>query len=185
MGPLHRWFIGRLGPRDLPQDDPRGDGVWGNGLHYGKGAIRQILFMRDAIPRALEGRIASGRDCPIEVVGEHRSKSCVLPVYEVPVGDVKVVARGNFYDWEISLEGPEPIQWLCDINSRPMRDLSPRFLRTESRSFQGFPPDRRYASYSPEASRWSATLAYDEHELFTFFWLLSRTLGWIPELRRG
>jgi hypothetical protein len=185
MGPLHRWFLGRLGPRDLPQDDPRADGVWGNGLYYGKSAMRQLMFMRDEIPHALEGRIASGRECPIEVVGEHHSKSCILPVYEVPIGDVKVIARGNFYDWEISLESPEPIRWVCDIESRPFRDMQPQFVRTERRYFQGFPSDRRYAGHSLDASRWSATLPYSEHVLFTFFWVLNRTLGWMPEVPRG
>lgn len=174
MGPLHRWFVRRLGPLELSDRDPRSEGIW-EGLMYGKGARNQIMFIRDELPNAVwfgdasYEQMPNGAMCRTRVIGEHCSKSCVLPVYEIPLLNAVLIARGNFHDWKVSYESPtHVVRWLV---SPPVTEgsLHPVY-------FEGFPKGRIYAPYAPDARQWSAALPYGEPHLYLFVWLLVRSM---------
>ena len=73
-------------------------------LIYKKAAIKQQIFIRDTICLNL-------LNCHAFVVSRHMSKSVFLPVYgfTMPNG-IKIICRGNFYDWKISVKLPIPVE---------------------------------------------------------------------------
>lgn len=172
---LHQWFIRHLGPGV----GDRGDGVW-KGFFAGKASMQQIMFVRDDITYMMK---KPGEPPPSAfVVGEHTSKSCLLPVYEIPVevgshANVVVVARGNFHDWKVSVEADRTVRWVPGFEPGNKRMNA----KDEAQSlapcyFEGFPEDRIYPGYSPERLNWSAELPYSEFSLQNFLWVLKRTL---------
>lgn len=99
-------------------------------LIYAKGgeekpSLDQVHFVRDRlaylfwrgvkyedIPKAPPPR----DDCrdTVRIVGEHRSKSVRLPVFQMyrPDLDLKVIMRYNFHDWNVSVVSGHPITGL-------------------------------------------------------------------------
>jgi len=76
-------------------------------LIYGKSASRQFYFVRDSLPSAYDSK--SYGDCETKVVSTHRSKSCILPVYELWIKETRVLFRGNFHDWKVSVQSKKPL----------------------------------------------------------------------------
>ena len=69
-------------------------------LIYKKAAENQAIFVRDDLAlNMLKSRAF--------IVSTHMSKSCLLPVYYIKMmNGVKVIMRGNFYDWKLSIKLP-------------------------------------------------------------------------------
>lgn len=70
----------------------------------------QIMFVRDHLASALSSPFQDWR-ATVDVVSTHTSKSIVCPVYfiEVPRLGLKLWARYNFHDWNVSVEADRPI----------------------------------------------------------------------------
>jgi hypothetical protein len=94
----------------------RAAGSWpDDGMIYKNATVDQVCFVRDKLPCAfVQGRDEysrhqSGNDTV--VIGTHRSKSCVLPVYGLDIKSlgVKAVMRNNFYNWAVSITMPRPV----------------------------------------------------------------------------
>lgn len=94
----------------------RTDGSWPDDSRvYKNAAVDQVCFVRNKLPCAFVqdrdeySRHQSG-DGTV-VIGTHRSKSCVLPVYGLDIKSlgVKAVTRGNFYNWAVSITTPRPV----------------------------------------------------------------------------
>ena len=69
-------------------------------LIYKEAATEQAIFIRDTVCQNL-------LRVPAFVVSTHTSKSCTLPVYYFKMQNgIKIICRGNFYDWKISVETP-------------------------------------------------------------------------------
>jgi len=68
----------------------------------------QVAFMRDILPRVFARSYEEYKDLP-KVIGTHRSKSIECPVYffDLPHAGLKVWARYNFYDWNVSVESTD------------------------------------------------------------------------------
>ena len=146
---------------------------WRNkGLIYEEAANKQVMWVRDklinAISRSLWEKELRNNGIPkFFVVGEHRSKSCALPVYYINLGFVRLVMRNNFYDWNISVDSDSPI----------IGDIQDTINSDTYCFFQGFPSDWKFSQYDVmnNNKRFSFWVTSDE-ELFVFFWLLSRIL---------
>lgn len=69
-------------------------------LIYKDAAVNQAIFIRDTVCQNL-------LRVPAFIVSTHTSKSCTLPVYYFKMlNGIKIICRGNFYDWKISVETP-------------------------------------------------------------------------------
>lgn len=95
-------------------------------LIYRNAVWDQIKFFRDTItplfysgPLLLEGKEAYlKRRYFCKIVGWHMSKSCKLPVYYIATDEepiVEIVARNNFYNWNVTVRSAKKIvfpDWL-------------------------------------------------------------------------
>lgn len=94
----------------------RTDGSWpDDGMAYKGAMVDQVCFVRDKLPcafaqdRSEYSHHQSGDGTA--VIGTHRSKSCVLPVYGLDIKSlgVKAVMRNNFYNWVVSITMPRQV----------------------------------------------------------------------------
>lgn len=162
--PLTNWGI-----RNDPSTDSRSSsgGYW-----------PQILLVRDRIARSLFGIYHWGDDEPpkhpehyVWAVGEHTSKSILLPVMYFKWEEIEFMMRFNYHDWAVTVRSKEPLDikelgWLYDTEeSTYLREVY----------FEGFPPDFVAGPYTaPDyqiTSQFSAKLL-DSNELWTFCWLI-------------
>jgi hypothetical protein len=108
----------------------------------------QIMFVRDRLPDIW---YESGKDTldsirySINVISTHRSKSILLPVYEIkiPKYNLTFVIRYNFYDWKISVESNIAL----DIDFMGLFD---RCENINNIYCEGFPKDRVHTSYADD-----------------------------------
>jgi hypothetical protein len=163
-------------------------------------ALAQILFVRDEISALIwagvpyeklanEGAPRNNVKITGYVIGEHRSKSVRLPVYllERPDLGIRIVLRGNFSDWKLSVVSERPIR--SDLfpylfHTMPPvgrgytgNELSPVF-------FEGFPADLIFGYQEVDPRRWSASLGSRE-QLWTTILLCMRSVGAIQPLVPG
>lgn len=103
------------------------ENVPGDEMHFKRGYWDQIMFVRDILGHLFDlagkdeveefkniAHILSpeqkarhrGPDKVIQVVSTHRSKSVVLPVFELKTERFTMRLRYNFYDWKVSYDGP-------------------------------------------------------------------------------
>lgn len=178
MRELQDWFrFTLLEPPPYPYDDDKrrlAEGYYQNKnaeLIYKESANSQVIWVRDnlmaAISKKLWADILGHESYPkFYVIGEHKSKSCVLPVYYIDLGKAKVVFRDNFHDWNISVRSEVPIAGEC---------LKRAIWNTDYCFYQGFPDDWKYGEYSENNKEFSFWLRTRE-QLYVFFWLLSSRL---------
>ena len=80
-------------------------------LIYKKAAENQEIFMRDDVGHNL-------LKSHVFVISTHMSKSCRLPVYYIKMmNGIKVIMRGNFYDWKLSIDSPVDLPANCIPNN--------------------------------------------------------------------
>lgn len=72
---------------------------------YREAALNQLVFMKEEIaPLFFNWKNNSGNfDDFIKVCSSHTSKSIELPVYYIETPDIKIIARGNFHDWILTI----------------------------------------------------------------------------------
>lgn len=75
------------------------------GMLYRQAAIDQMHFFRDRVATLFLPRDAepTERDAFCKIESWHTSKSIDLPVYYFHTGIVEVVARDNFYNWNVTV----------------------------------------------------------------------------------
>lgn len=149
-----------------------------DGLIYKDGLKPQVRFVQHTIYRDLffdkecigidkysdEYDEAYDNFTPL-VISTHKSKSVLLPVFELNLESVgvKLVLRNNFYDWNVSVESEKEI--FCDFKG----------LITEASYAdcycQGFPKNRIYGQYEEDRKRFTVCLS-DDYKLYTFMWIL-------------
>lgn len=120
----------------------------GDEMLWKQGYWEQIMFVRDRLP---EIWYEDGKDSldsiryNINVISTHRSKSILLPVYEVkiPKYNLVFVIRYNFYDWKISVESNIAL----DIDFMGLFDRSENINNIYC---EGFPKNRVYTSYDDD-----------------------------------
>lgn len=87
--------------------------LWGKDYIYRKAGIDQMMFFRDKIAtlfyrpytdkEVYTDEHRKYRDEFCQIVGWHRSKSLDLPVYGIEIPGLKIVARDNFHDWNVTV----------------------------------------------------------------------------------
>lgn len=130
----------------------------------------QMMWVRDRLRHAIKAEAY--------VIGMHRSKSCVLPVYQLVNREagLMVVLRCNFYDWKVSVVSqrpvPGPFYGLADAKESDLK----------SYYFEGFPESLIFGPHvetpqSPDREmQWSAGLGTRE-ETWALLFLIAKHLG--------
>jgi hypothetical protein len=136
-------------------------------MYAAKAAERQMLFLRDTLIRAFfDGRVQA--DARTRVISQHQSKSVPLPVVEYTPAGARVIVRGNFYNWKVSVDSSCPLTMDYPRLFAPDADISPVYC-------EGFPEKDVFGPYASGAKQFTTTL-YDEHALWTFCYLLRLAL---------
>jgi len=160
-------------------------------LIYKKGFWNQAVFVRDELTHL----VASGLSYPQRqkmgvcwAISSHVSKSVTLPVYLLyrPDLDLRLVMRGNFYNWKLSVASEKPIEADFTGLFYTTPPVEPEYTGDELHPvyFEGFPPDLIFGYYeNSDRRRWSAQLGSDR-ELWTTVYLIMRALGAIKACRR-
>lgn len=122
----------------------------------------------------------------VSVISTHRSKSINLPVYEMARNDLglKIILRGNFYNWKLSVISDRPIEadftglFITSPPSEPEYTgdhLHPVY-------FEGFPSELIFGYYDiGDRKKWSAEIC-DKYSLSTVIFLIMRSLGAVKQL---
>jgi hypothetical protein len=158
-----------------------------------KPQLQQVHFVRDMLAAIVwqdvpyEKRApASPRECKETafVVGEHLSKSVRLPVYSLERPDLglRIVARDNFYDWNVSVASERdvatdlrgfPLDYWIESERERFKDGYQPGRSWGYCFFQGFPSDMQFGPYKENKRRFSMCVGSD-YELFTLVWLIMR-----------
>lgn len=144
-------------------------------LVYGQSGVSQMVFFRDRIatlfsPRKEEETKDQYEDrqhfCKIR--GFHTSKSVKLPVYWFKTDKIEIIARGNFYNWNVSVRSEEPIQFDAYLNVDKGYDYC--FCEgMEDAKFQPYLSGRVMNEFT--FCKWS------NEELFAVMWNLASQVG--------
>jgi len=172
----------------------------GSVLIYKDSASEQIQFIRDAIaPMVLSGtsyyenliEISDAKGGKREVcrsslvVGEHTSKSVVLPVYafERPDLGLQLVMRCNFYNWKLSVLSEQRIEAPFEALFHTIPPPDPGYTGNDLAPvyFEGFQKDWCFNYYSLNHRKWSCQLN-DKSSLWTVVFLIMSSLGALPTL---
>lgn len=150
------------------------------------GAIDQIVFVRDALNPLVQRGIDYDDWNQVRVISTHRSKSIVLPVYEMSRPDlgIRLIARDNFHNWKLSVvsqyDVPVDLSGLCYTS--PPRDPGYTGDKLSGCYFEGFPSDLVFGYFDRDRRRFSAEL-YGEHDMFTAVFLIMRAVGAVQPMR--
>ena len=159
------------------------NGAWGG----------QVRFFRDELTYLVGSGLVFDRHEKIHeiarVIGTHRSKSILLPVveYRRPDLGLRMVIRGNFYNYKLSVLSERRIvsgDFGALFQTDPPPD--PGYTGDPLRPvyFEGFPEELVFGYYAIDQRRWSAAITSD-HSLWTTMFLVMRSLGGIQSIKWG
>lgn len=110
----------------------------------------------------------------VRVIGEHKSKSVRLPVFQLARDDygLMLVMRYNFHDWNISVVSSKPIEMSLEGYGATFRDDIERDKYTAKGYwgylfFQGFPTEFMFGPRSLDARKFSLA-CWNDYELYSF-----------------
>ena len=161
--PLQEWFKAHL------DQDPK--------LRWLDAMKSQVVYVRDDLAYLVGGN----REDTAFAIGEHRSKSVVLPVYLLERADIglQFYLRNNFYNWKLSVVSERPTE--ADFSGLFMTEPPPDPTYTgdplRAVYFEGFPRELVFGYYGPsDKRRWSAEIGGDSR-LWTTLFLIMRSIG--------
>jgi len=143
---------------------------------------RQIIFVRDTIPRVLwrEGfdphkwfEEYSNIDDMVQVISTHTSKSIKCPVYQLKFRGMTFTMRDNFYDWKVSVTSRIPL----DIDFEELFDGSKEIHHVYCEGMSEV-----YGAFDNNKSKFTIELSNDK-ELWFFFkkiWFFMKKNDLIP-----
>lgn len=131
---------------------------------YRKAAIDQMVFFRDRIaPLFLKPDTPlEERDSFVTIAGWHRSKSVTLPVYVFKTDSIEVVARDNFYNWNVTVISKFPI-------------VFPDYFEIDNGNGYLFMEGMESWKRGPYASNQSefSFCVWDDYQLFAVMWCIA------------
>lgn len=138
------------------------------------GAKKQIMFIRDDFHAMVNHSFHSRKELfPIRVASKHTTKSIVFPVYYIPVPHRgEIMMRGNFYNWQISVNAVRPVKDLF-FGDKKLFDFSGGTYLNKV-YFEGFEEQWVNGPYNDDAKSFSLTLPYWEPALSVFGFLLDQ-----------
>lgn len=134
-------------------------------LIYKEASENQAIFIRDDIGMNLL------KNTPVFQISTHVSKSCELPVYYIRMKNgVKLILRGNFYDWKMSVETPEPLK----PNYLPVDCISYGIKEKISDCYlEGFRKEWCFDKYNPKKPSTKFTIGVsDKYKLYLIIYFL-------------
>lgn len=139
--------------------------------HYQNG-LHQAIFARDDLAALV------GVD-PM-VIGTHRSKGLLLPVYDFTRNNqIRLVLRNNFHDWKLSASTYRDVgasgELSCLFHTTP--PVEPNYTGDELAScyFEGFERADVYGYYSQDQANFSASVGGD-YQLWAAVFAILRSL---------
>lgn len=115
-------------------------------------AVDQAVFLRDAIHPLIERKYEDRRANQPTILGWHTSKSYQLPVvkFETQAG-LKLIVRGNFYNWKASVEAPEAVPPVFHdlFDPADRRSILPCYC-------EGFPARWVFGPYADDPAQFTA-----------------------------
>lgn len=190
---LQKWYNNWL------DEHENTDLLYVNKTGGGEPYLSQVCFVRDELAGNLLWGDVPWKDRPeyelepdwtkkvgAYVVGEHTSKSVRLPVYllERPDLGFKMVARYNFYDWNISVQSEKPItaglqgfvtDYPNEANREKYKDGYDGHGYWGYLYWQGFPDEYKFGPWV-ENPRQFSTYVGSDYRLYTLLFLLLRNL---------
>lgn len=138
---LIAWSAGRLPPDDA---------LWREAYH------RQLTFVRHDLPRAWRAAPPAEVHDTILVVGEHLERRIELPVYQVDLPTVGVVAllRSDFHRWTVAISATRPVR----VATSGLFDPS---IGAPPWSRVGMPAAWHFGAYNLDHARFTAVVATD------------------------
>jgi len=137
-------------------------------LLYAKAATSQMMYFRDNLHEAL----CCGSHpalVQVSVIGEHTSKSTVLPVVLYERSDMQVMVRDNYYNIVISVKRKRANGTLKMVDSCCL-------AKFEGRA-EGFPPEWIFGDYRENRRQFTVVT----HSRFAAYTLLrALSVGWNP-----
>lgn len=139
----------------------------------------QLRFLRDDLHAIFSyGLGYNARGDVATVIGEHRSKSIMLPVveYHRPDLGLRVIVRNNFHDWKMTVLSDKPLEvdfsGLCHTSFPPDpgytgNPLAPCY-------FEGFPRELIRGYYDENHSEFSLEIG---HSISIAAFLVMRAAG--------
>lgn len=145
-----------------------------NRLIWNQDGVTQACRFRDSFARCIATSYEEYRDCA-DVIGEHTSKSVVLPVVRLRANGLTVVIRDNFHDVVMTVVGlkRKPLSQVQVF----MQQICTSGYTDRVSFFQGFPLEMRLGSYTENYKAFSVELSN-----WTDAYALLRMLG---SLQRG
>jgi len=164
--PLQAWISAQLVP-----DEMLWKGSWG----------RQVQYVRDTLVSLVAaGLYYEDRQDIAWVISTHRSKSIILPVYQLERPDLglTLILRDNFYNWKLSVISREPITADFSGLFHTTPPIDPKYTGDSLHPvyFEGFPEDLIFGYYEANKQKFSAEIWSNEY-LYTTLFLLMRQLG--------
>jgi len=148
-----------------------------------KGAFgSQVGFVRDTIVSLFGwGLHYEAKDEIPDVISTHRSKSIILPVYELTRKDLglRLIMRDNFYNWKLSVISEKPV--IADFTGlfHTTPPVEPDYTGDPLHQvyFEGFPKELIFGYYEPsDKKKWSAEIS-GNYGLYTTIFLILRSFG--------
>lgn len=131
--------------------------------HYWK----QIMVVRDHIPYLLIDNYEQFKVLTVNVIGTHKSKSILLPVYEInlPHVGIKIIMRNDFFDWKVSVISEKDIELKkCDLFKD--KEISPVYC-------EGFKKEHVFGPYSKNKKQFTIEID-DTYKLVTFLYIICK-----------
>jgi hypothetical protein len=163
-----REYYSKILPVDLLTwcrvNDPEEKMLWKQGYW------EQIMLIRDTINPLFYSSYEEYKDNPVMVISTHRSKSIVLPVYEINLKQyaLKMIIRNNFYDWKVSVISEKTIN--ADFMGIFKEDENINSIYCE-----GFKDEQVFQSFKENKIQFTVEIN-GRYELFTFMYLLNNYL---------
>jgi len=133
-----------------------------------KGASESsIMLMRDTLVEPFFVTYDAMKQNPPMVVGEHHSKSIVLPVVQYRLGGLTITMRDNFHDWGFTVQSDRPLYFSSNTDAI--------FRRDEVYSCrEGFPDELLLPAYNKSDLKNFGASTGNEFKAWTFIWLVRR-----------
>jgi hypothetical protein len=106
---------------------------------------------------------------PVLVISTHRSKSIVLPVYQINYKGIKMIIRNNFYDWKVTVDSKVQLNF-------DMMSLFNIKKRINSTLCEGFKYNQVFDSYENNKNKFTFEIE-DQYKLYTFMYLLKNYIN--------
>lgn len=131
--------------------------------HYWK----QIMVVRDHIPYLLIDNYEQFKELTVNVIGTHKSKGIVLPVYEInlPHVGIKIIMRNDFFDWKVSVISEKDIE-LKKSDLFKDKEISPVYC-------EGFKKEHVFGPYSKNKKQFTIEID-DTYKLVTFLYIICK-----------